>query len=418
MLLDNIGIALTALKSNKLRSLLTMLGIVIGISAVIAIMIVGDAVNNKMIDSFNKFGANNVNFYVTMKDHSEDSYDNYREMKNKDYVSEEILTDLNEHFGDRLDGIMLNNEVGSGELSVRSKSASVRAMGINAAWFASNNYTILAGRALNANDYGKAAKTALISDKAAKKLFGSNYENAVGKSVEAMLNDKVFTYTVVGIYEYQNQYYYGGFGEDSTDLYIPLRTSFSQTNSDILFNSFSLKAADGEEQNALIDEIQTYINNRYYGSNDFYNVEGDGMQSYIDESKDSLNKIKIAIAAIAAISLLVGGIGVMNIMIVSITERTREIGTRKALGAENGSIRAQFITEAIVICLIGGIIGILLGNGLGALASKMLIQQAGTASVKAVAGCVLFSVAFGVFFGYYPANKAAKLNPIDALRYE
>ena len=220
------------------------------------------------------------------------------------------------------------------------------------------------------------------------------------------------------MYEYQQSPYSYYYGSDSTELYIPLRTSFGQTNSDILFDSFSLKTAEGEDQNALISEIQTYVNNRYYKSNDFYNLEGDGMQSYIDESKESLNKIKLAIAAIAAISLIVGGIGVMNIMIVSITERTREIGTRKALGAENSSIRAQFITEAIVICLIGGLIGILLGNGLGAVASKMLIQKAGTASIKAVAGCVLFSAAFGIFFGYYPANKAAKLNPIDALRYE
>lgn len=418
MLLDNIGIALTALKSNKLRSFLTMLGIVIGISAVIAIMIVGDAVNASMMESFNSLGANNANFYVTMKERSEEAFENYREMKPKDKINEEMLTDINEHFAGRLDGIMLSNSIGNADLSVRSKTTTASVVGINAATLSSKDAKILAGRALNAEDFSKAAKTALISDKSAKKLYGSNFDAAVGKPIEATIGNKLFTYTVVGVYEYQQSPYSYYYGSDSTEFYIPLRTSFGQTNSDILFDSFSLKTAEGEDQNALISEIQTYVNNRYYKSNDFYNLEGDGMQSYIDESKESLNKIKLAIAAIAAISLIVGGIGVMNIMIVSITERTREIGTRKALGAENSSIRAQFITEAIVICLIGGLIGILLGNGLGAVASKMLIQKAGTASIKAVAGCVLFSAAFGIFFGYYPANKAAKLNPIDALRYE
>lgn len=131
----------------------------------------------------------------------------------------------------------------------------------------------------------------------------------------------------------------------------------------------------------------------------------------------TLDTVKLAIAAIAAISLLVGGIGVMNIMMVSITERTREIGTRKALGAPNFTIRMQFIVEAVVICLIGGGIGIALGIGLGAAASQML-GYAAKPSVFAILAAFSFSMAIGVFFGYYPANKAAKLDPIEALRYE
>lgn len=419
MLLDNIGIALTALKSNKLRSLLTMLGIVIGISAVIAIMIVGDAVNSSVEDSFNSLGANAVTFYTTIKDFEDDSDFVYRERKNKDMLSEEMITDINERFKGRIDGILLSTGVGTAEITERSKSVETSVTGLNAAQLKSNDLTILAGRTLGSQDFSNATKTVLISDKAAKKLYGENYEAAIGKPVEAKIGSKIFTFTVVGVYEYQqNAYSYGYYDSDSTELYLPLRTAFSLTNTDMLFDSFKVLTASGEDQNVLIDEINTYVNDRYYSNNDIYQIEGYGLQSYMDETKQAVDKIKIAIAAIAAISLIVGGIGVMNIMIVSITERTREIGTRKALGAENSSIRLQFITEAIVICLIGGIIGILIGNGLGAVASKMLIQKAGTASLKAIMGCVLFSSAFGVFFGYYPANKAAKLNPIDALRYE
>ena len=132
---------------------------------------------------------------------------------------------------------------------------------------------------------------------------------------------------------------------------------------------------------------------------------------------DMMSTITLAIAVIAGIALLVGGIGVMNIMLVSITERTREIGTRKALGAKNSSIRVQFIVEAMIICLIGGIIGVILGVGAGIGLSNLLGYPA-KPSVSAIMISLMFSMSIGVFFGYYPANKAAKMNPIDALRYE
>lgn len=141
------------------------------------------------------------------------------------------------------------------------------------------------------------------------------------------------------------------------------------------------------------------------------------MESMVSSMTEMLSTVSVAISVIAGISLLVGGIGVMNIMLVSITERTREIGTRKALGATNGSIRLQFIVESIVICLTGGFIGIVIGLGIAAAVSNML-GYAASPSVGGIIFSVTFSVFIGVFFGYYPANKAAKMNPIEALRYE
>ena len=141
------------------------------------------------------------------------------------------------------------------------------------------------------------------------------------------------------------------------------------------------------------------------------------MESMLSSLTEMVSTISLAISVIAGISLLVGGIGVMNIMLVSITERTREIGTRKALGATNNSIRTQFIVESIVICIIGGIIGILIGIGIAAIATKLL-GFAVSPSVDGIILSVSFSALIGIFFGYYPANKAAKLNPIEALRYE
>ena len=141
------------------------------------------------------------------------------------------------------------------------------------------------------------------------------------------------------------------------------------------------------------------------------------MESMISQMNTMLGTISLAISVIAAISLLVGGIGVMNIMLVSVTERTREIGVRKALGAPDSAIRAQFIVESIIICVIGGIFGIILGETLGYIGG-LLLKQTASPSLSTIVLAVGFSMAIGVFFGYYPANKAAKLDPIDALRYE
>jgi len=162
------------------------------------------------------------------------------------------------------------------------------------------------------------------------------------------------------------------------------------------------------------DELETYMNNEYYASNEDYQISTSTMSSSMN---DMIDTVSIAIAFIAGISLLVGGIGVMNIMLVSITERTREIGTRKALGAKNSSIRLQFIIEAVILCLLGGVFGIILGFILGAVAASLL-GYAASAPVAAIIGSVVFSMIIGVFFGYYPANKAARLDPIEALRYE
>ena len=166
-----------------------------------------------------------------------------------------------------------------------------------------------------------------------------------------------------------------------------------------------------------MSDIKSFFNSRYYRDNENYEITCSSMSEILDSVTEMMSTVSLAISLIAGISLLVGGIGVMNIMLVSVTERTKEIGTRKALGATNSSIRLQFIVESITLCVAGGFIGVILGLIIGNIISKVMKYSA-AAPLSGIIISVLFSMAIGVFFGYYPANKAAKMNPIDALRYE
>ena len=199
-------------------------------------------------------------------------------------------------------------------------------------------------------------------------------------------------------------------------MYLPFETARNQNHTTTGYSQFTIVTNTGVDTASFMEEVEIFFN-KFYSRNENYQVSVTSMESMLSSMTEMLNTISIAISIIAGISLLVGGIGVMNIMLVSITERTREIGTRKALGATNGSIRLQFIMESIVICLLGGFIGIILGIALGAVAVEIM-GYAASPSVGGIIFSVVFSIFIGVFFGYYPANKAAKLNPIDALRYE
>ncbi len=201
-------------------------------------------------------------------------------------------------------------------------------------------------------------------------------------------------------------------------MYIPFETARNQlhTTNDG-YSNFTVVSAIGVDADTFTTEIENFFNVNYYSNNEDYEVTVTSMANLLDSLNEMMSVIELALSIIAGISLVVGGIGVMNIMLVSITERTKEIGTRKALGATNGSIRLQFITESVVICIIGGIIGIGLGALLGTVACNVMGYSVAI-SGKSIMIAVGFSMAIGIFFGYYPANKAAKLNPIDALRYE
>lgn len=426
---ENILLALTGLKANKMRSLLTMLGIIIGIASVIAIMTLGDSISSSVTDSMSSMGANNITVGLQQKSTTTETTGSgmtfsfgprMTQMSDEDYVTDEMLQDLSERYGDFIDGFALSENIGSGTAQQGSLSAYVNAMGVNAANLENADLTLLAGRELSERDQTEARKVALVSDLLVENMFGGNNMDAVGKTVDVLFNDRYYTYTIVGVYEYEasGADFSSTSDEDTeTTMYLPLQTAKNQNHNTSGYSQFTILTASGVSATDFCTTIEDYMNNRYYQNNESFEISAMSMESIIESMTEMLSAISLAIAAIAGISLLVGGIGVMNIMLVSITERTREIGTRKALGATNGSIRLQFIMEAIVLCLVGGFIGILLGISIAAVATN-LMGYAVSPSVEGIVISVSFSVFIGVFFGYYPANKAAKLNPIEALRYE
>ena len=416
MFRDNLNIALTELRANRLRSFLTMLGIVIGIASVIAIMTVGSSMNKAVTESMSGLGASNMSFYVTQIDYSSDVM---RDMKPRDMASEEMFEDIEDRFKGRIKGVSLTKTVGDGSVGQSKQDLTVSINGVNRTALESKNLNIIAGRLLMPRDYVNRAKVVIISSKLAEDLYGKDPKKAIGQSLEIMAGNKFVGYSVIGVYEHQaskSDFIYSG-GEGSTEAYIPLRTAIAQMNDDYLFSDFDVVALPEEDPEKLLEEIKDYLNEKYYRDNDAYNIDGYSMSSWIKESEKMTKTLTLALSAIAAISLLVGGIGVMNIMVVSITERTKEIGIRKALGATNQAIRLQFITESIVMCFVGGLIGVVLGIAAGMGISKAM-SYPGTVPVFWIFVSVAFSVAFGVFFGLYPANKAAKMDPIEALRYE
>lgn len=425
---ENVKLAFQALLANKMRALLTMLGIIIGIGAVIAIMTVSSSLTNSISDSFQEMGANNITVGLKQTSSTTETRSNGLKfgaanrnsmVEKEDLITDDMLSELKTEFSDKIDAIAISETVASGTVHDGSNTANISISGINSEYFSSDDVTLLAGRRLTSNNNTGKKKVIMISDKVVDQIFDGDSQKALSQKIQVEIDGVYYQYYVVGVYKYEsNNSFSSSSDEDiTTTAYIPILTGKAQTHSDEGYQQFTVVTKSG------IDSVSTFatqIENffaPYYSSNEDYKVSTTTMESMTESMSDMIGTVSIAISFIAGISLLVGGIGVMNIMLVSITERTREIGTRKALGAKNSSIRFQFIIESMILCLIGGILGILVGFLLGAIAASILGYSAAV-PVAAIIVAVGFSMVIGIFFGYYPANKAARMDPIEALRYE
>ena len=418
---ENVRLAVNGLLANKMRALLTMLGIIIGISSVIAIVTVGQAMTGSVTNLMNDLGANSIQIYLQDKPDEFGNTDYTHEWEDDDRISDQMIESYLEAFSGKVSAWAVSSGVGSGQAMNGRNQASGEVVGTNSDALKIQNIPIIAGLFLNEREVGGMKYAAVISDRFVEKLFpGMPMQQALGKEIKIRLNQGIYTFTVVGVYHFEVKGFLSNVtGDTTTTVFIPITLAKQITGSTQgVHYGLQIKGSDQVTNSKLFaEQTAKYFNDHFYRNNKYVIVNAESMDSMIGQMTGMMNTMSIAISIIAGISLLVGGIGVMNIMLVSVTERTREIGTRKALGAKNSAIQIQFIVESMIICLIGGVIGVALGTALG-LTGSSLLGFPGWPSPGIVFIAVSFSMAIGVFFGYYPANKASKLDPIEALRYE
>lgn len=402
LILENIRLAFSAIRTNKMRSFLTMLGIIIGISSVIAITAIGSSIQGVLDKEFENFGENAM--YV---------YPNWEMVE--DYIPTEALFTvddldmLKENFGKEIRYIDPSPSATSA-VRIGKLDGKIDLTGCAPELDRIMNLNIIHGRMINQADLDGAKPRLVLESKAAQKLFG--VENAVGKELSLTVEGDSQDYIIIGIYKKAESIFSGMDRSGNFSGYVPSSVMSQQV--DNAYN-FLLYTNDGIEQKEFGDRITSLLA-RVKGMPDkYYRFESSALQQ--NKMNSVLGIVSTAIGVIAGISLLVGGIGIMNIMLVSVTERTREIGIRKSLGARTKDILMQFLIESMIISAMGGMIGTLLGIGIAAIGMKVAnVSFAINPMVIVIA--VGFSALVGMFFGIYPARRAAKLDPIEALRYE
>lgn len=396
--------AWASLIANKMRSLLTMLGIIIGVAAVIALVSIGFGVRQQIQDSISSLGSNLLMVYpgAPRTPGVRPTAASQKTLKVKDYETLKKLNDVD----------MISPVAGSSSYVIvyTNKNWTTTVNGINSDFQYINNWTMKSGRFITDAQVERRERVAVIGSTVAKNLFGD--ENPVGKDIR-IKNDP---FKVVGVLDTKGS---GSFGNDQDDIvFIPYTTAMERVRGVDYLSMIYIKAKDGADLNRVQSDIENIMRVRHKIKNpelDDFDVRN--MATIMETVNETTGTMTLFLGAVAAISLLVGGIGIMNIMLVSVTERTREIGVRKALGATYRVIVMQFLIEAVVISLIGGAIGVVFGIG----ASKLISAATSMKTVISMGPILLsfgFSMAIGLIFGIYPARKAAKLNPIDALHYE
>lgn len=390
---QEIKIALKNIQNNKLRAFLTMLGIIIGVSAVIIMVALTEGAASDVTNQVKGLGTNLIT--VSIRNSGEESVSK----RSLDYNEAKKMTEI--------PGIDVVSPIISGNVNVRNgnKSADISLEGVDSYYEKLENISMASGRFLLQIDLDQRYEVVVLGANVANELFGT--ADPVGESIK--INGK--SYDVVGVLAEKGSSIQGSVDDK---VFIPLTSAGRLLNQDqIQLVKLSVKSEDQVEK--AIVQVDQYLSRVFSGDDDNYNILN--AQDMLETLNSVTSTFTLLSGGIASISLLVGGIGIMNIMLVSVTERTREIGIRKALGAKKKDILMQFLIESVVLSGIGGVIGLLTGIG-GVTLLSGLLGLSNVISGTMVLLSVGFSVLVGVIFGIYPANKAAKLNPIDALRFE
>lgn len=401
---ESIAIAFTSLLSNKMRTILTMLGIIIGVGAVIVMVSIGMGVRQNITNSIASLGSNML--IVTpgsankggvrsaagssQKLKLDDAEAIKKKIKNIDYVSPTVNSSYQIVYG--------NENWNSSVYGVTPEYLKIRSL------------SVTSGSFITASDINSRNRVAVIGSTVASNLFDTT--NPVGKNIR--IGNQPFR--VIGVLESKGQ---SSMGNDQDDVVIiPLTTAQERLMGITYIRSINIQVSDSSKMDLVQEQVESLLRQRHRirtGQDDDFTVRN--LTSLLETVNNTTTMLTLFLGSIAAISLLVGGLGIMNIMMVSVTERTREIGIRKALGATFKDIMLQFLIEAVIISVVGGVLGILFGVG-----SALLVSKVSTfttyITVFPIVISFSFSVGIGLFFGLYPARKAARLDPIEALRYE
>ncbi len=400
---ETLAVAFQSIRANKLRSSLTMLGIIIGVGAVITMVALGSGAQKAVEDQIASLGANTFTIYpgqsfrggVAQGDRVNLTTDDYLAIKREARLIKEVVPELASNQQVTYGGQNLNTQV----------------LGTTANFLEVLNYSVQYGRAFTDGDDESRQRYALLGSEVPEQL-GQNAQAMIGQS----LSIRGISFEIIGVLATKGSQ--GGWSNPDEQVVIPLQTAQYRVFGSDRIRSMSLQVADNVPLEQGMVDLERVLRKEHKirpGEENDFRVRN--RQEILATQQEATKVFTLLLASIAAVSLVVGGIGIMNIMLVSVTERTREIGVRKALGATKANIMLQFLIEALVLCLTGGILGILVGSGAALLLSKFA-QWNTLISPQAVVVAFGFSALIGIFFGIWPARRAASLDPIQALRYE
>jgi len=402
-LLESIELALTAVKNNKMRSFLTMLGIIIGISSVITISAIGASAKGMIEDTLKGSGLG----YLYINPNWEVAGNS---MYGEELITREEADKLKERMGDELAYYAPYGSL-SGEGRNGRQKANLNILGVASTYARCVPDIVMEkGRFISDMDIAKTRKVMVIDTEAAEYFYGNS--DSVGKTLQLSVGEEQEEFYVIGVYSRKKSKLEMMFGGGSNfQTYVPYSITCGNDYETYYLECY-VDTEDIKKTGQMMADFFTAVKKQ---EPNYYTYSSAAAE--MEQINEVLDILSLAIGAIAAISLLVGGIGIMNIMLVSVTERTREIGTRKALGARTGDILWQFLIESMILSLIGGIVGILLGIGVAGIAAAVMEVRL-VLEPKTIVIAVIFSALVGMVFGLFPARKAAAKDPIEALRYE
>ncbi len=393
---ESLNMSLHAILSNKMRSLLTMLGIIIGIASVVSVVALGNASQAKIMAQINAMGTNTIDImpgtgFGDMRSGKVKTL----KVSDSNYLGQQSFIDNS-----------TPNISTSGTLVYENYSLTAQLSGVGSTYFDVKGRKIAQGRIFTQDEVNNIASVVVIDHNTLKEIF-SDAPNPVGKII--IFNKKPLK--IVGVTEEDNN---PGPMSDSMNIWIPYTTAMYKINGSTDINSITVKISDRVNSQVAEESIE-HILTSLHGKKDFFMINSDSIKQTVESAT---NTMKLLIASIAVISLIVGGIGVMNIMLVSVTERTKEIGIRMAIGAKQADILLQFLIEAILICLVGGFMGVSLSMFIGFCFNTFSENFGMIFSTASIVLALVCSTAIGIIFGYMPAKNASNLNPIDALASE